>query len=116
VIEDDADIREVMIEALVAEGHRAAAAASGTAALAQLRDGMKPELILLDSNMAGMNGAAFRAEQLRDPALADIPVLLLSGGGDLAELAASLQVQFLRKPFRLSELIAAVNELCVAAR
>jgi CheY-like chemotaxis protein len=116
VVEDDADIREVMIEALAGAGHRAESAASGGAALTLLRDGgPHPELILLDSNMAGMNGPAFRAEQLRDPHLAQIPVLLLSGAADLSELAASMGVRFLRKPFRLGELIAAVDEICAAS-
>src|SRR3954470_3339684 len=59
VVEDDADIREVMIEALAGAGHRAETAASGAAALTRLRDGgPRPQLILLDNNMAGMNGPA----------------------------------------------------------
>jgi CheY-like chemotaxis protein len=112
VIEDDADIRHVMIEALESAGYQAEAVASGSAALDRLRAGIVPQLILLDSNMAGMNGAAFREAQLKDPDLAPIPVLLLSGGADLTEQAAAMRVNFLRKPFRLAELMGAVQQVC----
>jgi CheY-like chemotaxis protein len=112
VVEDDADIRHVMVDALEGAGYQAEAVESGAAALSRLRAGAVPQLILLDSNMAGMSGAAFRAAQLKDPDLAAIPVLLLSGAAGLSEEAAAMQVNFLRKPFRLAELMGAVEQVC----
>jgi two-component system response regulator BaeR len=116
VVEDDADIRQVMIDALESAGYEAEAVPDGRAALRRLRAGIAPLLILLDCNMAGMDGAGFRAEQMRDAAISEIPVLLLSGGADLSEQAVSMGVRYLGKPFRLSELIAAVDEICRLAR
>ena len=113
VVEDDSDIRQVMLEALQSAGYLAEAVPGGAEALARLRGGaVTPALILLDNNMAGMNGVAFRQAQLADPELAGIPVLLLSGAAGLAEQAAEMNVQFLRKPFRLAELLAAVQQVC----
>jgi CheY-like chemotaxis protein len=112
VVEDDADIRLVMLEALHSAGYEAEAVAGGVHALERLRAGTQPQLILLDSNMAGMSGAAFREAQLQDPALAAIPVLLLSGGENLSDQAQAMRVNFLHKPFRLAELMSAVQQVC----
>ena len=112
VVEDDADIRQVMREALEGAGYDVELVAGGAEALHRLEAGSIPQLILLDSNMAGMSGAAFRAAQLENPRLASIPVLLLSGAASLAEQAAAMRVDFLRKPFRLAELIRAVQQAC----
>jgi CheY-like chemotaxis protein len=112
VVEDDADIRQVMLEALEGAGYQAEAVAGGAEALHRLRAGAMPQLILLDSNMTGMSGAAFREAQLKDPDLASIPVLLLSGAAGLSEQAAAMRVDFLRKPFRLAELVGAVQQVC----
>ena len=116
VVEDDADIRLVMLEALHSAGYQAEAVAGGTEALERLRAGTPPQLILLDSNMAGMNGTAFREAQLKDPKIAAIPVLLLSGGDGLSEQAQAMRVNFLPKPFRLAELMGAVQKVCGPAR
>lgn len=112
VVEDDADIRQVMLEALQGAGYQAEAVSGGAQALERLRAGAPPQLILLDSNMAGMSGAAFREAQLKDADLARIPVLLMSGAASLSEQAKAMRVDSLRKPFRLAELIAAVEQLC----
>src|SRR6185436_12323698 len=78
LVEDDFDVRDALIPILEYEGHRVVGAASGQEALDRLRSGAKPSLILLDLMMPGMSGMEFRAEQLRDPALASIPVVVVS--------------------------------------
>jgi CheY-like chemotaxis protein len=78
LVEDDFDVRDALIPILEYEGHHVVGAANGRDALAQLRAGPKPSLILLDLAMPVMDGAEFRAEQLRDPALASIPVVVVS--------------------------------------
>jgi CheY-like chemotaxis protein len=113
LIEDDADIRTDLSEILQDEGHQVTTATNGLEALGTLRSGPAPDLILLDLMMPIMDGWAFRAEQLRDTSLAEIPVVILSGASnvarDAADLSASGQVG---KPIRLEELLDEISRHC----
>jgi CheY-like chemotaxis protein len=113
VVDDEAFIRMYLEEVLGDEGHEVRSAAEGAAALAILRDGgTLPDLILLDLMMPGMNGWEFRAEQVRDPLLAAIPVVLLSGAGDVQAEARRLGARgFVTKPFLPFQLLSAIAEL-----
>src|SRR5438552_202636 len=89
VVEDDADIRESLGTILEEEGYGVVTTRNGREALSYLRSGRpRPSLILLDLLMPVMSGAEFRAEQERDPALADIPVVVLSGDSRATERAS----------------------------
>ena len=57
--------------------------------------------------MPGMNGLAFRREQLRDPELAAIPVVVCSGTGFIPEKQTELMgiAKFLRKPTDIKDLL-----------
>lgn len=113
VVDDEAFIRMYLEEVLADEGHEVHSASGGAAALALLRNGgPRPHLILLDLMMPGMNGWEFRAAQARDPLLADIPVVLLSGAGDVQAEARRLGAQgFVTKPFLPAQLFAAIAGL-----
>ena len=78
LVEDDRDQRESLAEVLEQEGYRVIQAANGQAALAALRDGSAPAVIVLDMIMPVMNGWQFCEVQKSDPALARIPVVALS--------------------------------------
>lgn len=78
VIDDDEFCCDSLAVLLGIKGYSVATARSGAAALRMLRAGLVPRLIVLDIWMPEMNGIEFRAEQLRDPALADIPVIVLT--------------------------------------
>ena len=79
VIDDSAPIRESLRDILTEWGFRVAAAGDGRSALKQLRAlPQKPAVILLDLMMPGMNGWQFREEQLSDPQLATIPVIIMT--------------------------------------
>ena len=111
VIDDENDIREDVVEILREEGYEAVSAANGADALAALRAGPKPALILLDLMMPVMNGLEFRADQLREPAFADIPVVLMSGTNNVPEKAQDMKVTaYLVKPFRLGDLLRIVAD------
>ncbi len=114
VVDDDRDIREVVTDALEAEGYRVVTAGDGREAIALLRAvGAAPSLILLDLMMPGMDGAQFRAEQRRDPTLDAIPVVVLSADSGLDAKAKSLGVAgHLKKPVALDALLDAVREYC----
>lgn len=112
IVEDDPDVREVVAEVLGDEGYAVACVNDGLDALAWLRDhsNPRPRLILLDLRMPRMDGRQFREEQLGDPALRDIPVVILSADGRLPEIAESLAVSaYLQKPIHLEPLLQAVR-------
>lgn len=112
VVEDDADIRDMIRQILELEGYPVQTAADGLDALAQIRREL-PGLILLDLMMPAMNGWEFRAAQLEDPRLAAIPVVVLSGDGTVAAKAGSLKAAgFLKKPVELSQLLETVGRFC----
>jgi CheY-like chemotaxis protein len=91
LVEDDAAIASSLGDALGEEGLRVATAANGREALAMLRNGPRPSAIILDLMMPVMDGWDFRHEQLRDPALKDIPVVVVTATGFSAE---TIRMQF----------------------
>jgi CheY-like chemotaxis protein len=66
--------------------------------------------------MPGMSGETFRAHQLADPALATIPVVLLSGARGVDEAARRLGVESLPKPVELEQLLGTIGHYCTAPR
>src|SRR5262245_55573504 len=79
LVENDPDVREAMPDVLERRGFHTLTAEHGGAALALLRAGLvKPSLILLDLTMPVMNGWEFLDAQAADPAIADIPVVVMS--------------------------------------
>ena len=104
VVDDDADVRDTIQMALELHGARVVTATDGADALARLRAGERPSLILLDLMMPKVNGIEFRNAQLADPALASIPVILVSGDYLAPVRVASLGLTCLRKPIGLATL------------
>jgi len=104
VVDDDANIRELLARALASQGWRSALAPGGEAALEQLQ-GQRFNLIFLDLLMPGMNGAeAFREIRQIDPVA---NVVIITAYPDSALMSEALQVgpfAVVRKPFRLEEL------------
>jgi len=114
VVDDDPDIRETLVEILEESGHEALSAANGNEALQTLRGASDPPcLILLDLMMPVMDGRAFREAQLADPALAPIPVIVISAFKDSGQTAQELEVAgHLSKPVTLDALLSVVDTYC----
>jgi CheY-like chemotaxis protein len=110
IVDDDRDLRASLCDALNDEGYRTIDASDGREALERLRT-ERPDVIVLDMMMPVMNGWQFREEQLRDPALAKIPVIVLSAMGhdDLARIDAD---EVLFKPITLDQLLTSVARYC----
>jgi CheY-like chemotaxis protein len=109
VVEDDADIQAALSSILRDVGYEVACAGDGREALDRLRAGLRPEVILLDLMMPVMNGAEFRSSQLEDPAIAHIPIVLLTADARIREVARTLNAAAaFAKPFELLDLLAAV--------
>ena len=114
VIDDNEDTLNLTLALLTSHGYAAVGANSGMTALALLRDGIHPRLVLLDLNMPGMDGFQFRTEQLSDPDLARIPVVVLSAAGALVVKAAAETMRAagaLMKPVDVDELLRVVAAL-----
>jgi CheY-like chemotaxis protein len=112
VVEDDEAIRHTLIDVLQEGGYTVAEAQDGAEAIEQMHR-RRPDLVLLDLHMPGMDGWDFLAIKAGRTNLADVPVLVLSaaseqGLGDAQEQGAPLYV---RKPFALDKLLAAVDRL-----
>ena len=110
VVDDDPDIRDVVCAILEENGYATAEAEGGRAALASLRKGPRPDLILLDLMMPEMNGWDLCEELARDPKLAAIPVVVMSGDSHIeAETTTLTAAGHIAKPFDIPELLGAVR-------
>jgi CheY-like chemotaxis protein len=111
VVEDDVAIRAALCELLEFEGYKVFQAVDGKQALETLKSGLRPDLILLDLMMPVMSGSRFREEQMIDPAIAHIPVVVLSADSNIKNVSEKLRVnRFLRKPVNLDELLATIQQ------
>jgi CheY-like chemotaxis protein len=117
VLDDDHDLLAVLRVILEEEGYDVTVASDGDGALALLRSGLRPAVILLDLMMPGMNGWSFRDELLADPTLAKIPVVVLSGDHRSLLDDAPRDVSYrLFKPFGLTTLLAVLKESAARGR
>ena len=115
VVDDDKDLREALRDVLMLEGCEAVCVEDGGEALRLLRAGKRPGLILLDLIMPVMDGWAFRRAMLRDPALAGIPVAVMTAAS--AQRASGLgAVTVLQKPLELDTVIDLVQSHCARNR
>ena len=115
IVDDDADIRDLLVELLDQEGYTASAAADGQAALAYLDTHPAPCCIILDLYMPILDGWQFHRVQLRTPHLANIPVIVMSAVAHALEPLAWFQAAgYLHKPFGVDAMLALVVPLCAA--
>ena len=116
LVEDDVDLLNVARQLLADEGYPVKPASNGYEALAILRGPETeplPCLILLDLMMPVMDGWQFRAEQIRDPRLAGIPVVVLTANSQALEKHDRLSVAAaLTKPVALVQLLDVVQSFC----
>ena len=111
VVDDDDDIRETLAGLLEDEGYRVVSFPHGREALDALQGGLAPRVILLDLMMPVMDGAEFRRAQLADPALAAIPVILITAAG-LEPIRRADYSEVLRKPLKIDRVLQVVAEYC----
>ncbi len=106
IVDDDADVRDMLSQFFTIEGYKVATARNGQEALDELRAGRLADLILLDLMMPVMDGWQFRVEQQQDPTLAPIPVVILSAVYNAREKARMLgAVDYMQKPVEFDKLI-----------
>lgn len=86
VAEDDAVLRNILLEHLAQNGYDAEGAEDGEAALAILRSRQDTDLVLLDMVMPKKDGMSVLREMRADPALKDTPVIVVSNSGQPVEI------------------------------
>jgi CheY-like chemotaxis protein len=107
LVEDDSLTSAAVRMVLEWEGYNVDCAVNGQEALDHLRlSEEKPNLILLDVGMPILDGYQFRDEQKRDPAINNIPVVVVSGGDIDSSLDAS---GYVHKPFQPEELLETIR-------
>jgi CheY-like chemotaxis protein len=111
IVEDDEDLREMMAQLLTLEGFQTATVANGREALEYLHQAAKPDVILLDLMMPVMDGWEFRRQQQADPALAPVPVIVLSAL-DQNRTTNLDATAFLKKPLDFDRLLSLVRTYC----
>jgi CheY-like chemotaxis protein len=113
VVEDDEDIRDLVLQLLADLGFESVGFADGREALDALRGrpAALPSVILLDLEMPVMTGWEFRREQLADPLLARVPVVVTSGADPRGIHADA----FLAKPYETAALCETIARLSLRA-
>jgi CheY-like chemotaxis protein len=114
VVDDDPDLCAALAQRLEAEQDDVDCYRCGSEALDALRSGLRPDLIVLDLNMPNMDGWEFRVAQKREPAWADIPVVVISGD-DSPQAKAIDAAALLHKPVDDSSFIATLRDVSAQA-
>lgn len=97
VVDDEANMRFLLRTTLELAGHTVTEARDGAAAIEQIEGGRLPDLVTTDFMMPRMNGGELIARLRRNPATAEIPVILVSSSpGSERRTEAD---RFFRKPF-----------------
>ncbi len=109
VIDDDSIVREVLTRFLLKEGYYVETANSGKEGLQRAHE-LHPDVITLDVMMPGMDGWAVLAKLKADPALANIPVIMLSMVGDKNMGFALGASEYMTKPVDKERLLAILQK------
>jgi len=118
IVEDEPDIRELVVHHLKREGYQVSAASSGEEALRQVQ-AAPPDLVLLDLMMPAMDGLEVCRRLRQDPATAMLPIVMLTAKGDEVDRVLGLEIgadDYVVKPFSPKELLARVRAVLRRSR
>ncbi len=108
VVEDEPDIRRLIVLHLERGGFRCVTAASGPEAL-RLATSRSPDLVVLDLLLPGMDGLEVCRRLRADPATASVPIVMLTARADEVDRVVGLELgadDYIAKPFSPKELVA----------
>lgn len=111
VIEDDAVLRGNLNDLLDISGYAVVCAANGREGVQAARE-TRPDVIVCDILMPGLDGYGVLQQLKQDPATASIPLIFLSAKADKTDRQKGLQLGasgYLTKPFTIRELITALE-------
>jgi DNA-binding response OmpR family regulator len=116
VIEDETAIRNNLARFLRAEGYAVMTAENGVAGVAAAREN-QPHLVICDIRMPELDGYGVLAALRQNAATARIPFMFLTASADRAERRIGLAQgadEYITKPFKLPELLAAIKRRLAA--
>ena len=117
VVDDQVDLRDAIAVLLEGEGYDVVDAANGQEALAHLRSGVDVAAIVLDLAMPVMDGWRFLAERGKDPALREIPTIIVTGISDAAKRQKEIgDLAVFTKPFHFDDLFAVLRRALETGR
>lgn len=111
VIEDEADIRQVLDYNLKSAGHEVVEASRGADGLRLLRE-REPDLVLLDLMLPDMPGTEVCRSIKDNPATRTLPVVMLTARGEEIDRVVGFEIgadDYITKPFGMNELLARVR-------
>jgi phosphate regulon transcriptional regulator PhoB len=111
VVDDEPDIRNLVVLHLARDGFRCRTAANGPEALRAVKSGA-PDLIVLDLMLPDMDGLEVCRRLRSDPASAAIPIVMLTAKTDEVDRVVGLEIgadDYVVKPFSPKELVARVR-------
>src|SRR6185436_15972612 len=117
VVDDEADIRELVAGILADEGYAVRTAANSEEALAAVR-ARKPALLILDIWMSGGGMDGLELLDMVKALDADLPVIMISGHGNIETAVSAIKrgaYEFLEKPFKSDRLLMIVERAIEAA-
>jgi CheY-like chemotaxis protein len=113
IVEDEPDTLEAVSELLEGEGVPTLKARNGQEALAVLREGPPPALILLDVKMPVMDGVEFLKHAIQDPKISTIPIAIVTASASVEELPPRPRdAGFFIKPLNFERLLRVVRQYC----
>lgn len=107
VADDEEDQRALLRHQLEPRAYRVLEAGDGPTALDACRD-HKPDVVLLDLAIPGMDGHDVLAAMKSDPSLVDTPVVVITGLPDVTRALKLGAHDYVRKPYEVTELVARV--------
>ena len=111
IVDDEADIREILAFNLSAAGYSTIECGTAEAALTQIRKGHVPDLLLLDIMLPGMSGFKL-ADTLRKVDGCGVPIIFLTARGSENDLLTGFSAggdDYICKPFSINEVLARVK-------
>ena len=113
VIEDEETARKLLSTHLANAGYEALTAESGETGLKLVRSSL-PDLVVLDLMLPGIDGLAVCRELKGDPSTAWIPIMVVSGKGEEADVVQALELgadDYMTKPFSPKILLSRIKAL-----
>ncbi len=113
IVEDEADLAELLRFNLEKEGYACQVAGDGQAALHKVQ-AVAPDLIILDRMLPGMSGDELMAALKRDPRYAKIPVIMLTAKAEESDELVGFALgadDYITKPFSIKRVLARVAAL-----